>query len=281
MTAVTPAVSTSHAAGTLHRIAALARRDLRREVSYHFQLTLQAVGIVFAVLSYFFLGKLVGAASEISQFEGGYFAFALLGIVVMLYADAAARSIAAGISQAQGDDTLEVLLATPTPLSTLLTGMFVVPLLFVTVQAALYLTIGALIGGFSLAPSEFALALPILVLLIGSFCAVGVFGAGVIVLTKRGDPFSAFALHVTQLLAGVLFPVALLPEPLQWVSRLIPAYYGLRSLRGIILADWRLADVSTDLLVLAGFNVVLLPLALWAFSRALRFARITGTLGNR
>ena len=281
MTPATRLARTAGPATALHRIAALARRDLRREVSYHFQLALQGVGILFAVLSYFFLGKLVGSQSEVASFEGGYFAFALLGIVVMLYGDAAARSIGSGIAGAQGDDTLEVLLATPTPLSTLVTGMFVVPLMFVTVQAALYLVIGALLGSFVVTPSEIATALPVLLLLIGSFCAVGVFGAAVIVLTKRGDPFSAFALHITQLLAGVLFPVALLPEPLQWVSRLIPAFYGLRALRGIILGDAGLSSVGGDMLILLAFNVILLPLSLLAFSRAIRFARISGTLGNR
>jgi hypothetical protein len=48
----------------------------------------------------------------------------------------------------------------------------------------------------------------------------------------------------------------------------------------VLLTGAGLGDVVGDLVKLAGFAAVLVPAALWMFSRAIRAARVTGTLGN-
>ncbi len=266
---------------TLHRLVAIARRDLRLTVSYQFQFAMRAVGITFAVASFFFLGELVGQNSEVAGYEGGYFTFVLVGIVVMLFAEVAVKTTGQSFAEAQGDDTLEVLLASPTPLTTLVIGTFVVPMALVTVEATVYFGLAWLFAGYVPTLASALVAVPLIALTVGAFCAFGVFGATVIVLTKRGDPFSSLALQVTNLLAGVLFPVTLLPGALQALARLLPAYYGLRGLRQVLLDQAGLADVAGDLAILLAFDVVLLPVSIWALVRALRFARVAGTLGNR
>jgi hypothetical protein len=65
------------------------------------------------------------------------------------------------------------------------------------------------------------------------------------------------------------------------MSHLIPAYYGVTALREVMLAGAGLGDIAGHMVVLAAFDAVLLPASLWTMSRALRFARIAGTLGNR
>lgn len=267
--------------GVLNRVGALARRDLTIELTYPFQLALRFFGILVGIVMFFFLGRLVGDAEQLRGYRGGYFDFVLIGLIVMNFSQVAVRALSRSIQAAQDDGTFEILLATPTRLWVLMLGTFAVPLLFATVDAAFYLAVGWLLVGFSIPLGSAALAALLLLLTAGTFVALGLLSASVIVLTKRGDPFASLALLATQMLAGVLFPVTVLPDWLQVVARFVPAFYGLRGTREVVLAGGGLGDVSVDLLVLVVCNVVLLPLALWALSRAVRIARVTGTLGNR
>ena len=263
------------------RLAALATRDLILELSYHFQLFLRAWTMLISVAMFFFLSRLVGEAQELEGYRGGYFEFALIGLVIMGYSQACVSSFARSIEREQSSGSLEILLATATRLPTLMAGSLVVPLLFASTEALLYFGIGWGLSGVGFPLEGILLSVPLLLLTLGAFAAVGIFSATVIVLTKRGDPFSSLVLQASNLLAGAVFPIAVLPDVLQLLARAVPAFYGLRGVRELLLAGGGLSDVSSDLLALGAFNVVLLPLSMWALSRALRIARITGTLGNR
>jgi ABC-2 type transport system permease protein len=266
--------------GTLTRVAAIARRDARIELSYHFVLLLRGFSIAFTVVMFAFISQLVGDAPQLEGLRGGYLEFVVIGLVLNGLAITCATAFNASISRAQTDDTLEVLLATPTPFGTLLGGTLAVPLGIGVVEAAMAFGIAVLLGA-TFAPSGLALGILVLLPLLGTFAALGIVSAAVIVLTKRGDPFSNLTIQASNLLAGAMFPVALLPDALQHLARLVPAFYGLRSLRAVLLADAGFADVLPDVLILVAFNIVLLPLALAAFRWSVAQARVTGTLGNR
>jgi ABC-2 type transport system permease protein len=265
----------------LSRISALARRDLRLELSYHFQLFTTFVSMALAVVTFYFLGRLVGNAEQLQGFRGGYFEFALLGLLVMGFSQACVNSFGRSIQSAQSDGTLEILLSTATRLPTLLTGTLVVPILFALVEAAMYLGVGWVAADLRFTLQGIGISAVLLVLTLGTFAALGILSATVIVLTKRGDPFSSLALQGSNLLAGAMFPITVMPEALQAVSRAVPAFYGLRGVRAVLLAGATWSDVRTDVIALVVFNIVMVPTAMWALSGALRIARRTGTLGNR
>lgn len=271
----------SGVAATWYRVGALARRDARIELSYHFQLVLRVFTLGISVVMFFYLDRLVGSSPALAGYEGSYFEFVLIGLVVTGFAMTCVNTFGKSIMGAQNDGTFEILLATTAPLSTLMAGTLVVPLALALVDAIVVLGLGWLLSGDTFRFLAVLTAIPLLLLTLGTFCAVGILSASVIVLTKRGDPFSALTLQASSLLAGALFPVALLPVALQALAKLVPAYWGLQGLREALLNDAGLADVVTELAVLTAFNVVLLPAAMWLLSRALRVARVTGTLGNR
>jgi ABC-2 type transport system permease protein len=266
---------------SLNRISALAKRDLIIQLSYHFQLVLRLFSILVTIAMFFFLGRLVGNAEELDRYSAGYFEFALIGLVVIGFSQACVNSFGRSIQSAQSDGTFEILLASSTPLTTLMAGTLAVPMMFAAVEAAMYFAFGWALVGFAPPIEGLILATVLLVLTLGTFAAMGILSGAVIILTKRGDPFSTLVLQASNLLAGAIFPVVLLPDWVQSVSRLVPAFYGLRGSREVLLAGGGIADVSTDLLALVLFNIVLLPASLFTLSRAIRIARVTGTLGNR
>lgn len=267
--------------GFVNRVGALARRDLLIELTYQFQFGLRIFGIFSALIIYFFLGQLIGETSALEAYEGGYFGFVLVGLIVLNFSQVSVRTFGSSIREAQGNGAFEILLATPTSLTVLMLGTFMVPLLFASIDVGLYALLGWLLMGLSFPLDGVLISALLLVLTVGSFMAIGLFSAAVIVLTKRGDPFASIVLQLTLILAGALFPVTLLPDWAQALSRAVPAFYGLSGIRDVLLADAGLFDVIDEILVISAFNAVLLPLGLLALSRAVRLARVTGTLGNR
>jgi ABC-2 type transport system permease protein len=106
---------------------------------------------------------------------------------------------------------------------------------------------------------------------------VGVMSAGIVIYSKTEPPSGLIVGGVASLLAGVLFPVALLPAPLQAVSWLLPITHALAGMRGAI-AGGHFAALAGDALWLAVATVILLPLALFGFAYAINRARTDGTL---
>jgi ABC-2 type transport system permease protein len=259
---------------------ATARRDYLLERSYHFQLTMRYISTIFGVLMFYFIGRLVGNAAELQQYGGEYFSFALIGLIVMALANTGVRQVSRTFTGESSSRTLEILLTAPTPLGSIIAGSLVVPFALSGINVAVYLVVGFLLGGVSYTIGGSLLALPILILTVGTFVAVGITSAAFLVLTRRGEPFSTLMMQTTNVLAGTVFPVAVLPGYLQVAAHLLPAFYGLRALRAVLLSNGGLDAVWSDVLILLAFNVVLLPLAMWALHGSLRVARRLGTLAS-
>jgi ABC-2 type transport system permease protein len=69
-----------------------------------------------------------------------------------------------------------------------------------------------------------------------------------------------------------------MPGWLQAASHLSPATYMLRGIRGAIIDGQSVGDNSRNLVVLAIFGAVLIPLSLVVFSAAEHWAKKTGRL---
>ena len=119
-----------------------------------------------------------------------------------------------------------------------------------------------------------------LILSIISFASIGIIAASVIMVIKRGDPVTGFVSGLASLIGGVYYPVEILPSWLQVIANLLPITYALRVMRLTLLLGASWADVAADLLVLALFSVLLLPLSLMLFRYAVERARADGSLAH-
>jgi ABC-2 type transport system permease protein len=263
------------------QIAGVARRDLRIQLTHPLQLATVFMQIPFVLFTYFFLDRLVGRPAALAGYGGGYFEFALVGFVVMSLAGVALAAFSQGISSEQRYGTLEIVLASPgARLGPVLVGSLVVPVALAAAQAVVFFAAGFAVAQHPVHYGGLLLGLPLLFLTVACFCAFGVISAAVIVLSKRGDPFSGPLLQATSLISGAVFPVLLLPGPLRACAHLFPAYYGFQGLRELLLNGAGLSDVVGELGALAACCAVLLPFSLFLFSRAVRLGRTSGVLGS-
>jgi len=262
------------------RVAAIARRDLLTERTYRLRYVTRVVEVAITGLIAFNVSKLVVDSPELEKYGGDYFDFVMVGLAVMSVARLGIGAFNQNILREQSLGTMEILLSTPTPISVILAGSFVFPLLLTAADLVLYLGLGIGVFGNGLRPVGVLYSLPLLALLLTSFCAFGIISAGLLVLIRRGDPLTAPFTTLTSILSGALFPISTFPVALQALARVFPAYYGITGLREALLtsAGWR--EILPDMLVLVGFDVLLLPLSVRVFSQALASARRTGTLAN-
>ncbi len=112
---------------------------------------------------------------------------------------------------------------------------------------------------------------------IATFIGFSMIGAGILILTKQGDPITTGITIATNLFGNVLFPPQVMPQALQVISYFVPQYYFFTTIREV-LTGATLTAILPDLLVLVLMCVVILPLGYFVYSWCLRTAKKSGTL---
>jgi ABC-2 type transport system permease protein len=117
--------------------------------------------------------------------------------------------------------------------------------------------------------------------LLGSFSFVGIgMMAAILPLlyVERGAQMTFVIQSCLLLVSGVYYPVEILPEWMQVLSRVSPATYVLDGVRAGLLDGTPLTALVHDIVPLIVMGIVLIPAGLWAFGRAERYAKRTGKL---
>lgn len=174
--------------------------------------------------------------------------------------------------------TLEAMLMSPTSVSTIVLCSSIWSYLMTSLRVLAYLAVGAVFLGVNLGRGNYLSALLILALTIVTFSSLGIIAASFIMVLKRGDPVTWLFSTLSSLLGGVYYPVSVLSLWLQRLSHLLPITYSLRAMRLALLQGYPLAALIPDILVLAIFSLILLPLSLLAFRYAVHRARMDGSL---
>jgi len=263
------------------RLSAFLRRDLREALTYKFSFVSSFVGILLSSATFYFVAKLVPAGTpSLGPFGGDYFSFAVVGVAFSSLLGMFQEGLSAVVRGAQVSGTLEALLVTPASIPTVLFGSSLYSLIFQIFRTVLHLGVAVVFFGMTLGRVDVAGVLSVGVLTILCFLGVGILSASFILVYKTGNPFGWVLGTVSGLLGGVVFPVALLPPWIRWVSSLLPVTYALDGMRKCLLASAGFAEVLPDIVALAVFNIILLPVSLLAFRLAVRKAKRDGTLSH-
>jgi ABC-2 type transport system permease protein len=264
----------------MHKPFAFFLRDWRIQLSYPIALALEFAGILFTTFFYFFLSRLLGDAPTpyLAAYGGDYFAFALIGLSLQFYSGTGLDSFVRSVREAQMTGTLEAMLLTPTRLSTIILSSCIWDYSLTTVRAGVALVVGILLAGLRLEQGNVGAAVLILLLTIVAFSSIGVIAAAFIIVFKRGNPVAWFFNTVATLVGGVFYPVEIMPQPLQWVSKVVPLTHAVRAMRRALLLDMPTRDLLPDIGILVLFCLILVPLSLFIFRRAVNRARRDGSL---
>src|SRR5437899_4992950 len=265
----------------LRRILAFFARDWLVTVSYRMQFFLRVLSVLIAVTTLFFISKIFVGFTDVRFAEWrDPLAAWLTGLAVLNYFMTGFSSLANAIRQEQVQGTLESVLMTPINMPTVIVASSAWDFVQATFFSFLYLLFGWLFFDVHYRGS-FLLALAFLLLTTIVLSCLGILSASFAMVFKRGDPFGVFLGAGSALFSGVFFPTQLIRDyagSASQISRILPPTYGLDGIRRVLIEGQGFSDVRAPLVTLLGFLVVLLPLSLWVFGRAVRRAKREGSL---
>ncbi len=269
----------------LLKIWAFIKRDFLTEVSYRAAFVIQFSGIVFSILIWFFISRIVPPG--IAELHGyDYFPWVLIGIAFTSYLNTALNSFARKIRSEQLTGTLEAMLVTPTRTPIVIFASSAWDFVFSSLRVVAYLFIGAFFFGISIHLSSLLPFIIVLILTILSFSGIGILSASFILYFKKGDPINFFITSVMTLLGGAIFPVEIMPRYLpdyigpfmMKLSYFLPITYSLRAIREALLKGASLEMLGGEILALVLFALIIVPLSLLAARFAIRKAKEEGSL---
>jgi len=262
----------------LRAMLALVRRDYGVVRSYRLVLVMDLVFGVLNLILFFFISRTFdGAATAPLGGAPDYFAFVVVGIVVTLVVEAAIASLATRVREEQLTGTLELLAAQPVTPTEVSLGMNGLQFLFATLRIALYLLLAGLWLGLDLSNASWPGFVIMLAAIWVAMLSLGILAGAVVIVLKRGDSLVGLAVFGMALLSGAFFPVSVLPDWLEPISKLVPTRYAYDGIRSALYTGEGWAG---DALFLVAFGAVFLPLAIWAFGRALAAAKRAGSLSQ-
>ena len=254
-------------------------RDRRTATSYRTGFLLTFGGSIANILSIYFLSKAFGLATPVESYGESYFGFAVVGVAFSTFMGVGLTGIGSRIREGQLMGTLELMLLSPNRLGVLLFSSSLWSHAQATVTLFIMLLAAAALG-MDLSQANIPMAAASLVLAVVSFSALGLIAASVVIVIKQGNPVSLLLGFASILLAGVLYPTSVLPGWLQAIGQLLPLTQALELIRGSVLRGEGIETLWGPFLSLAVLTAVLLPVGLWACSRAVRLAQTDGSLSQ-
>lgn len=260
-------------AALLDKTAVIFRRDALTAMRYRTGFLLGASGAITELAAFYYLSRAVGPGFRPEGEE--YFSFLLVGTGFYTFLLMGVHAFLQTVQEAQQTGTLEVLMTTSTspPVLVFLSAMSAFAAN--TLTLAFYLIAGLLFG----APvhPNVVTSLAVFALSVVVAAAIGLLAAALQLAVQKGSAV-VWVLGSVWFMTGTLFPVQTLPRPLRHLADLIPITHSLEGMRLALLEDASLRGVGHELVILALFALVLVPLSLLVFSWTLRRARLAGTL---
>jgi ABC-2 type transport system permease protein len=260
------------------KVAAIFRRDVRVALSYPGNFAISWLSIGIEVIIAWYISQLIAPSAKFGA--GGhvatYFQYLAINFAFVRFQTAALNSFAEAIRDGQLTGTLEVVLATPTTLPVLVLSSGVWSFALTGMQTLVYLGVAVLFG-LDLSHVDPLTATVFTLLTIAATSPLGVLAAALSMVIKKTGPVEWISTASASVFGGVYAPLASLPAFMQLAGWALPITHALNGFRAAA-AGVPLAQVAPDAIWLLVASVILMPVSLWLFVRAVNKARVDGTL---
>ena len=260
----------------------LMARELKASFAFverNFHLTKRYWGWEVAFLIYAVAGALAVSLIGRDQGDDRLLMTLVIGAVFWNYLSVVFSFIAETVAWERWEGTLEYTFMAPVRRYTQMVGSTLYAIAYGLVHTVVVLAVLALFFELDLSHANFATAAAFMVLGSASFVGIGIMTAILpLMYVERGAQMTFVLQSVLLLVSGVYYSVDVLPGWMQVLSNLSPATYVLEGVRAGLLDGASLSTLLGDVWPLLVMGVVFIPLGLWAFGRAERYAKRTGKL---
>ena len=249
-------------------------------VERNFFLTRRYWGWEVAFLVYSVAGALSISLIGADQGSPRLILLLMVGAIFWNYLSVVFSWIAETISVERWEGTLEYTMMAPIRRSSQLLGSVLYAMIYGLIHTAVILIV-LLLFFPQLNFAGANLATVGLFMLLGSFSFVGIGMIAAILpllYVERGAQMTFVLQSVLLLVSGVYYSISVTPPWMQVLAHFSPAYYVLNGVRAGLINGTPVTDLLADLWPLVVMAVVLIPLGVWVFGRAERYAKRTGKL---
>jgi ABC-2 type transport system permease protein len=200
--------------------------------------------------------------------EPNYFEFVAPGIISMVVMMSLMTGLPHAISYEKDTGTLDGMLVAPINRLSIILGKVMAQTIRGLIQGAIIVMLAVVLFGVVIHGS-ILLVVALLLLTVFSFV-----GLGILITSFTGREETATMVMMTLMfpmmfLSGVFFPIQQMPAFMQGIAHLLPLTYAAQALRKVMVLGAGLDAVSTEILILFAFGLVLLAVAVPMFKKAM------------
>ncbi len=254
----------------------LVKRYWGWEVVYLMYSIVNALSITFIAKASPAITGISFTAEEVNKF----ILYLVVGTLVWNYLAVVFDAISETITWERWEGTIEYTFMAPISRLTHLFGSTLFAIFYGVLHTVVILGVVALFFEVSLANANFSGAILLLVVGSVSFVGMGILAAVLpLLFPERGAQMTNVIKALILLVSGVYFPITELPGWMQFIGQLSPAYYVLAGMRQALLDNASIPSLGQPfLLPLLVIGVFAVPLGLFVFTTAERYAKRTGRL---
>jgi ABC-2 type transport system permease protein len=251
-------------------------RDLQLFLSYRLRFISQIVSTLFGVTIFYYVSRLV----SVREFptHDSYFAYVIVGLATVELLTAAVRTVPTTLRSELVAGTFERTVASPFgPLGGIV-ALALFPMVLAAVMASIIVVVAIALFGLPLHWATVPLIVPVALLGTLAFLPLALLVSAAVLIVKQAGNIAAFLISGLALASGSMFPVAILPASVRWISEVQPMTPALALARHELVGAAMSGSTLAAVAKLAGFAVVLMPLSIVAIAAAIKVCRDRGTL---
>lgn len=260
----------------------IAQRELRASLAFverNFNLTKRYWGWEVAWLIYSLAAALAVAFIGVSEGNPELLQVLIIGAIFWNFLSIVFGFIGETVTWERWEGTLEYTFMAPIRRYTQLIGSTFFAVAYAVIQMLIILVVMLLFFDVEFTGGNFLTAGVFLALGSVSFVGVGMMAAILPLLyVERGDQMVFVIQSIILLFSGVYYTVDNLPPWMQFVSQFSPGTYVLEGIRGGLIHGQSVGELLQNVWPLVVMGVVLIPLGVYVFGIAERYAKRTGKL---
>ena len=200
--------------------------------------------------------------------EPNYFQFVAPGIIAMVVMMALMTGLPHAISYEKDIGTLDGMLAAPISRLSIILGKVSAQTIRGMIQGFIILLLAVILFGVVI-EGNILLVIALIILTVFSFV-----GLGILITSFTENEETATMVMMTLMfpmmfLSGVFFPLQQMPWYMQDLAHFLPLTYATTALRKVMVLGADATAVGTEILILIGFGIILLAVAVPMFRRAM------------
>jgi ABC-2 type transport system permease protein len=260
----------------LSAAAAICKRDMLLFASYRTRPLSTLFSAAVSLTLFYYLSRLVHSPAVGSPDD--YFGFVVVGLIIFGVLTSTMSIPVATLRAELQAGTFERMVLSPFGPVRSIASLLIFPVLQALTIGTLSLAFASAVFGLDLRWPSSLLAVPVAFLGALAFAPFGLAMAAAVVVVKQTNAGATVVITGVTLLAGVYFPVALLPGWIEWASDVQPFTPAVDLLRNLLVGTHLRDSAGVELAKLVGFTVVTLPVSLLLLRGAVGRARRRGTI---